>query len=390
MLAEVILWISIALLIYVYFGYAGILRLLIRLAPERRKAMAVKDLEYKPMVSIIVAAYNEERVIEQRIRDLLELDYPRDKLEIIIASDGSTDSTAAIARSYEACGVRVLEFKRRRGRACVHNDAVKAAAGEILVFTDAETMFAPNFLRNAVAYLGDKRYGCGSGDYSFRPRGEFGEAESLYWRMDKKLRRLEYQLGILPFASGGCFVIRKELYVPVPFYSDIDCCLPYSVLKNGYRVFYAADAKAYDVTTDNSVAYYRKRVRTALHAMDGALNALPGLIAKRKLSVIWVIISHRLLRWLGGYLMISALVSNIWLSARGLAVYDVLMLGQLIFYGLGFLGWLEERTKGRYSLPMGWHHLALNFIVSNAAFVQATIELARKNRVVYYEPVSHL
>jgi len=361
-----------------------------------RKLLGNKDLSktlkenYTPSVSIIVAAFNEERVIREKIVNLLASDYPKEKLEIIIASDGSKDNTVKIAKEYEDQGVKVLGFEQNRGRAHVHNESVKQARGEILFFSDSETSFGTDFLKNAIAYFQDEAYGCGTGDYTFIPQGNIGQTENLYWRMEKKLWMLEFQLGILPFSSGGCFLIRKALWTPVPEHLDIDNCLPHRVIQSGYKAFYAADCKAYDVTIEDGKTHYRKRVRSALKGIDGLLSEIPSLFMSGKLVAVWVLISHRLLRYFTGFFMAFAFVSNICLLNYNQPIYKILMIGQILFYGLGFIGWLEEKEQlPKFFFALKLQRIIYSFIVANLALCVAVYQSLTGKKIFGYKPVTH-
>jgi len=374
----VVVLLAAGLLVYTYLG----LELGFAVAARRWNSSGPTPapLARWPSVSIIVAAYNEEQTIGAKLANLEALAYPGPCLEIVIACDGCTDRTAAIARQSQSQAVRVLEFPRNRGRAAVHNDAVAASTGEIMLFTDAETEFAPDFLLRVVPYLADPRYGCGSGDYSFRTQGAVGEAEGFYWRHEKKLRELEYRLGVLPFASGGCFLVPRALFSPVPEHLDIDNFLPLLLVARGYRVFYAKQAKAWDVTASGARLQMRKRVRSTLHGMRGITGGTLAALRAGKWMIAFVVVSHRLLRWLGAYLLLALLTSSI---AGAMARHSPLLIlslwAQFAFYTLGAYGALSSRWP---RLPRtAVTDLVYSFLLANAAFLWGTIKLLRGDRV---------
>lgn len=341
---------------------------------------------YLPSISVVVAAYNEEKAIAARIENLLAQDYPKDKLEIIVASDGSRDRTVEIANRYPE--VKVLGFQSNRGRASVHNDAVVEATGEIVVFTDAETIFAKDFLRNAIVYFNDSAYGCGAGDFTFKPLGNMGDTEGLYWRMEKMIRRWEFHAGCLPFASGGCFLIRRDLFSPISPHSDIDNILPLRVIEVGKKVFYAQDAKAYDVTVSNSVEHYKKRVRTAQRSMTDILSMFPILWNKKRYSTLLVLVSHRLLRWLTGYFWGILLLSNIAmvLTSPGMLLGNFFLGLQVVFYLFVLLGWLDEKKV--HFLPPHFRKIncaIYSFALANVAFLVAVWRVASGEKIFSYK-----
>ncbi|RLB04932.1 MAG: hypothetical protein DRG83_03730, partial [Deltaproteobacteria bacterium] len=242
---EVWFWISLTSLIYVYFGYLGFLKLISIVKKVRTCDTAVYN-DCFPIVSVIVAAYNEEKSIGRRIENLLEQNYPKDKLEIIVASDGSTDRTVRIAKQF--LGVKVLDFKENRGRAAIQNDGVKIAKGEVIVFTDSETEFEKNFLRRITEYFFYEKVGCVVGNLVYRTqRTSISESEGFYWKLEKKLRRLESDLGILSTATGACMAVRKNLWKDLAPIDDSDFTTPLDVILQGYKIVYAPDAIAYDI-----------------------------------------------------------------------------------------------------------------------------------------------
>ena len=368
-ICNTIFWSSLIILFYTWIGYPFIIYLLTKI---KRKPKVPTTPDELPLVSIIIAAYNEEEVIARRIENLLKQDYPKEKMEIIVASDGSTDRTVEIAKKYEGQGVRVLDFKKNRGRAAVHNDAVDVAKGEILLFTDAETIFEKNFVKNGVKWLANNRYGCGAGEFEFYYKDDIGRSENIYWKIEKKMRYWEFWLDILPFASGGCFFIRKELYEKIPYYSDIDNLLTLSTIAKGYKIFYAKDAKAYDFAVQGEKSYFKKRVRTTLRSFGDMLNYIPVLLKKKKWVTLWVLFSHRILRWLTGFFMGILLILNSIILISGELLYWGFFLAQIIFYSFAIAGKYQKLKIGR---------IFYSFLLANLASSIAIINLLTGKRI---------
>ncbi len=333
-----------------------------------------------PLVTVIVSAYNEEKSILRKLDDLAGQTYPPDRLEIIVASDGSTDRTAELVKSRPAANLRLLAFEQNRGKATVHNEAVRHAAGEILVFTDAETSLAPDFLARAVAWFARPEYGCGSGEYSFRASGETGKFENVYWRLERALRAWEQELGILPFASGGCFLVRRELYAPVSRFGDIDTYLPLLAVSRGYKVFYDRSAKAYDVTAEGAGAHFRKRVRTALIGMNDVISFTGRFLAAGKWSAAWLLISQKIMRWLTGYLLLALFAASCGLLVYGGWFYRLVFAAQAAAYAAAVCGWLSER-RGYNNFWLRKSVSAYSLIVWNAASALAVAKYLRGERV---------
>lgn len=385
---KLLFWFSAATLFYAYVGFPAVIRLLAGLRPPRPSTATLSELP-APAMTVIVAAFNEERTIAHKVASVLASRYPSDKIELIVASDGSSDGTVQAAQRAGRGNIKVLDFTENHGRAFVQNRAATVAQGEILVFSDAETELAPDFLALMAKQFQNPQAGCGSGEYEFAAANAVGAAEGQYWSLERQLWRAEARLGILPFASGGCFAIRRSLFQPVPLHLDIDDFLMYHVLASGHSVFYASEAQARDVAVASTEAHYRKRVRTALKGMQGIFFALPELFRARKWAAIFVLLSHRVLRWLGGFLLALVLVANVSLWPRGGLVYRGCLLAQLAFYlaalavaVLDWTGWAVPTRLAR--LP----RLGFSFLVANAAFCRACFGCFFGERQFGYRPVS--
>lgn len=376
---------SIAFLAYTWIIFPVLLAILSLVTSRRKGPLDHRSPSHLPSISVVIAAFNEQDKIGQRIENLLGQDYPLEKLEIIVASDGSTDRTVEIASRYR--GVQVLAFERNRGRASVHNDAVTLAKGDVLLFTDAATVFEPNFLRSIIPYLDNQEYGCGAGDLTFHAQAAVGQAEGFYWAVEKRLRQMEFELGILPFASGACFLVRRSLYRPLVPYADIDNILPLAVIAEGKKVFYAAEARAYDDAVKDAGSHFRKRVRTAQRSMGDILSMLPELLRAKRYSVICVLFSHRLFRWWSGivavilYAVNVALVVDSW--GRTPLPYIASLSAQSACYAASLLGWRLQRRDGK-GVVQRVSTACYSFVLANLAFSVATFRLLAGGRIEAY------
>lgn len=352
----VIFWISVITVIYVYGGYYLFLRLL----AFARTVTVKKDERFRPSVSIIVSAHNEAGSIENRILNLLKLDYPKDKLEIIIGSDGSSDDTAAVSRRYERQGVKVLDFPQNRGKALTHNDCAKAAVGEIIVFTDAESEFDRDFLLKLVSNHADPSVGCVVGRLRFKSvGGAISTSEGLYFRYELAIRALESRTGLLATGTGACFSVRKRLFIPLEPVDDSDFTTPIDCVKAGYRVVYEPDAKAVDRPASGMDEEIRSRIRMTAKNFIGTIRRLgPGFQGKYPL-VFWGLVSHKFLRWLTGYFILAAFLSNLALLDSG-GLYVITMVIQGIGAALVFAGYLANRFD--VSVPLASH--AFSFFIA--------------------------
>lgn len=365
---EILFWFSIGLLLYTYVGFGAFLALLTRII--RRKEIYNKQTEYMPDISVIVSAYNEEKVIAKRIRNLFDLRYPKEKLEIIIASDGSSDCTVDVAEKYEEYGIKILDFKQNRGKAAIQNDSVKTARGEIIVFTDAETEFEKDSLKKMVRPFSDGLIGCVVGNLIYNTeKTSVSESEGIYWRFEKKLREYESNLGILATATGACMAVRKRLWISLSPIDDSDFTTPIDVIKQEYRVVYVPDAIAYDVPPHTIKGELKTRIRQTSKNFVGTLRrwGWKGWIKHPIIS--WGLLSHKILRWFTPFFMLGAFISNLFLFDEGM-VYLIVFLGQIIFYIFAVIGFGCELLKKK--LPVA--AFVFSFCVANIGMALGVIK----------------
>ena len=250
---EVFFWCIFGLIIYAYLGYPLVLGVIhyikcnLEICCDLSKKTTLKD--FLPRISVIIAAYNEEKNIENRIQNILKQDYILDNIEIIVASDGSTDKTVEIAKKYEKHNVKVLDFRENIGRATVHNNAVDIAKGEILIFTDAETIFEKDFIKEIIAPFYKKDVGCAIGNlkYVSNTNKSVQISEGIYFKFEKFIRKLESDLCILSTGTGACMGVRKNLWENLLPTDDVDFATPLDVIRKGYKVIYVPTAIAYDL-----------------------------------------------------------------------------------------------------------------------------------------------
>jgi cellulose synthase/poly-beta-1,6-N-acetylglucosamine synthase-like glycosyltransferase len=361
---------------YTWFGYGVLLTGLSGI----RKA-SIQRRSFTPRVSIIVAAKNEERQMQGRLTNLLELDYPPEQLEILVASDGSTDRTAEIARSVKDQRIRLLAFPQSRGRAAVHNDAAQIARGEILVFTDAATRFERSFLQNLVRNFADARVGCVSGIINFGNRevSAVCRQRGLYWRYEYWLRRLESRCGILVCASGPCMAVRRELFQPLKGLSyDVDFMTPLDVAEAGFLVLQGDEAVAYDEMFATPRQELRAQIRMVSRNFGGYLDRRCLLNARSTAWLAWSLVSHKVLRWSTPFLLLLTFVTTGILAAQGHA--SALWLAQVVFYGAALVGWFRARRGQQarvFALPFA-------FCLANVGFFLGMVKAFRNQRIVTY------
>jgi cellulose synthase/poly-beta-1,6-N-acetylglucosamine synthase-like glycosyltransferase len=362
-LATVIYWSSLFAVLHTWCLYGLILFFITRIRTPGSRENFPED---PPFVSIIIAAKDEERNIRQRLENIRSLDYDPKKMEVIVASDGSTDSTNEIVlqKAQEWERLRLLQFKKQKGRAAVHNEAAKVSKGEVLVFTDAETRFHHDFLKVALAHFSDPSVGAVSGRiyYINEENSAITVSASLYWRMEERLRLWESQLGWLAFGSGAAFCVRKDLYSALAAYEDIDYALSLDVAARGYKVVYEPRALAYDVISTTVPEAHKARVRQTSKAFRSILRRIfstSGLW--RRPQVVFATLSHKIMRHLTPLALLGLLVGNMMLLQRG-SIYKITMIIQALFYMAALIGWVGHSLglrPGVLSLPFTF--VVLNF-----------------------------
>lgn len=362
----VLFWTLMFVFWYCCCGYA---LLLIILCLIRRHPVQPAS-EHLPAVSLIIASYNEERMIRRKIENSLRLNYPRDKLEIIVFSDGSTDRTDEIVKEYAAQGIRLFRFEGRKGKTYCNNEAVKLSNGEIIVFSDANSIYEPRAIRHLVRYFSNSAVGCVSGELRYRSEKRVVEGEAIYWNYEQFIKRLESGIGSLTTANGALYAVRRDAWDPLPEKVIDDFGTSLRIRQKGFLVLYEPEAVAWERTTKNTQAEYRRRVRMVRRAAYSLLcePSLRDLLNPYKYGLLSIQLwSHKILRWLSGFILIVLFILNIPLILQGW-VYAITMAGQLLFYTFALWGYLwEEKLKIKAPRPA---HISYFFFLSCVAMLQ--------------------
>jgi cellulose synthase/poly-beta-1,6-N-acetylglucosamine synthase-like glycosyltransferase len=360
--ARLIFWTSIAVLAYLYVGYPALLGV-IRLFGRR----SVRRAPIEPRVCVFVAANNEASIIDAKVRNTLSLEYPPDRLEIVVASDGSTDATNEIVRRF-APRVQLLEFKPRRGKIAVINDGIKEIASEIVVFSDANTFLQPDAVRSLVQSFADPQVGAVSGDVVLiGERASFGPSEDLYYRYERWLQRAESEIGSMIGADGALYAIRRELFAP-PANDTIldDMAIPMAVIKQGRRVVFEGSARAFEQGSETATEEFARKARVVAGAIQFIGRAASSVPVSSP-QVILSLVSHKGLRWLSPAFAASAFGSSLVLadSAFGYALAASAQGGLLLMALLGCVPRLRRLTP----LAMA-HYFCLLQLAAAVGFVR--------------------
>jgi poly-beta-1,6-N-acetyl-D-glucosamine synthase len=344
MTAALIFWASCGALGYTLVGYPAAIALCARLWP--RHAKRTTDT---PSVTVVVVAHDEASRISQRIENLLALDYPLDRLTILICSDGSSDATVALARACTDPRVSVLAFERRRGKAAVLDDAVANATGEIVLFADARQRFDRAALRALVAPFADPEVGAVSGELCLEARRDEGSAVGAgvgsYWRYEKLIRRAESLVDSTVGATGAIYAIRRHLFAPIPETTILDDVLiPMSIARSGYRILFEPAARAYDHVADTAGEEFARKARTIAGTFQ-LFARHPWLLGPGHNRLWLQTVSHKLLRLLGPLVLLSALAANLFLLSW--PFYRASLGLQVALYGAALVEQFRPRDHRR-------------------------------------------
>jgi cellulose synthase/poly-beta-1,6-N-acetylglucosamine synthase-like glycosyltransferase len=336
-------WLCALVLSYTYVGYPALVFAWGRLAARPFRARPTE-----PSVSVVLVAHNEADRIRARLANLLSLDYPEDRLEILVGSDGSDDGTAEQVAACDAAKVRLFVFGRRRGKAAVVNDLVARTRGEIVVLADARQEWSHGALRALVAPFADSTVGAVSGELVLLPGSQAsatGEGVGLYWRYEKLIRRSESRVDSSVGATGAIYAIRRALFERIPDDTVLDDVLiPFNVVRQGYRVLFEPGARAYDRAASNPGDEFRRKVRTIAGTFQ-LFARQPWLLNPLRNRLWFQTVSHKALRLTTPFALAGALGSNLLLLDSG--PYLGLLGAQLAFYAAALVGRSLQKTSGK-------------------------------------------
>ena len=374
-----VFWTAVATIVYTYvlFPLIVLLRALLRPRPHE-----VADVS--PSVTMIVAARNEAAGIESKLDNILSLHYPADRLEVVIASDGSDDDTNEIVRRYEGRGVRLLDLSRL-GKAPALNAAAAAANGEILVFSDANSLYAPDALAALVRPFADPRVGGVAGDQRYtaeRGVDAISAGEQRYWNLDRLLKAAESRAGNVISATGAIYAVRRSLFRPVPDGVTDDFFISTGVIEQGHRLVFAPEAVAWEPVAATGEIEFGRKVRVITRGLRGVLLRRALLDPRRHGFYAIQLLSHKLFRRLMVFPLAVAALTSPLLWRRG-GLYRIATIGQAALYTLGGAGiLLAGRPLGRWKI----FALPAFFCFVNGASLRAVWNVFNRRRIDRWEP----
>ncbi len=355
--------------VYVYAGYPV---LVVVLGALRRRQ--VQQSEATPPVTLMIAAYNEEKGIAQKLEQSLRLNYPREQLSIVVVSDGSTDRTDAIVKSFHDRGVRLIRVEGRVGKTEARNQALAHITTELVLFSDATTEYHPDIVRKLVRNFADPTVGMVTGHLVYKKdtASSMTAGQGLYWQYESLIKRSQTWLGTLTGSVGCATAFRRSLYTALPPHIIEDFTEPLTFVMKGFRVVYEPEAVCYELPTQKSGDEWKMRVRVVRGGIAGMLYARKILNPFKFPVATFQLVSHKILRWLVpvfGLLLIP--VSGLALLANPESILMLLLvLGQVVFYLCALAALILEKLKLRLPLI----NIPLYFIVLNAACLVALVK----------------
>jgi cellulose synthase/poly-beta-1,6-N-acetylglucosamine synthase-like glycosyltransferase len=380
---KIAFWLAALSLVYVYAGFP-----LLVMIVGRIRNRVVRKAPITPTMSLIIPAYNEEEVIAERLENVLTSDYPRDSLEIIVVSDGSSDATEAIVAEFEGRGVRLLA-RSRQGKNAALEYAVGESTGSILVFSDANIFCEPYALRALAANFADPSVGGVAGNASYRLKAgseSSSQGESLYWRYDTWLKELENRTGSVVSAHGALYALRRELYMPPPDVGAVDdFAISTAVVEAGHRLVFEPMARAYEFAITEARREYRRRVRNMTMSLRAVALRRRLLNPFRYGFYSLILFSHKVLRRVLSLSLLVLLVTSLVLSGSH-PFFALAAGGQVAFYGLAVAGYFARR---RWIGRRGLLYVPFYYCMANTAAFMALVQFARGERIALWQPQRH-
>jgi cellulose synthase/poly-beta-1,6-N-acetylglucosamine synthase-like glycosyltransferase len=367
------------LIVYVYVGYPLVLYVLSKL----KSPTHLYDETYTPLVSLIIAAYNEEQSIKRKLDNSLQLDYPEDKLEIMVGSDASTDSTDDIVKAYGKRGIILNRVDGRLGKTEVQNQTARMAKGEVLVFSDATTNYEPHVIRKLVRNFVDPSIGCVAAElvYVNKQNTSVGHGGGLYWKYEKWLKRLESKVCSLIGVSGCCYAVRKAIYPEIDSSLISDFVIAQFIYGVGYRVIHEPEAICYEESNYTTKDEFRMRTRVIIRTLNALYHNKDVLNPFKHSRYAVQLLSHKILRYLVPWFMIVLFLSNLLLIH--IWFFQVLLLAQIAFYALSSLGYVLQEKFTKTGILLVPYYFCL---VNISAFI-ATIKFCKGEKETVWEPI---
>ena len=338
-----VVWIAVFLVGYVYVGYPLLLWIL-----TRWWSRSLSQENITPFVTLLISAFNEAGVIGKKLENTLALDYPADRLEVIVISDASTDETDSITESFSAHGVKLLRMSERGGKTVGLNAALQKARGEIVLFSDANILYQPDVIRHLVRNFADPVVGCVTGNscYAENSQSTAHTQENNYWHYEQMIRAWESQLGSTVGGDGAIFAIRRELYAPLSPDAINDLVIPLQIVARGYRAVFEPAAIGFEPSAGDFAGEFRRKRRIVNRSWRG-VRSVSKVLDPRAVGVFaWQVWSHKVLRWLVFPIILTAAIGCFVAFSAGL-IYQIGALGFIASVVIATIGCLTKDCLGR-------------------------------------------
>ena len=353
-LIEILFWLSCALVIYPYVAYPLLLHTVNRIRYQEQRAIGEHAQEKEasvdtlPSLTLIISAYNEQSVIKQKLRNCSQLDYPAELLDVLVVSDGSTDATGKIVKQYADTDTRVRlhTMGKQSGKTAGLNEAVLLARGEILVFSDANAMYSPDALVRLVAPFSesDVGYTVGSALYHDDEEGAVNISEGLYWKYELWIKKLESDFYSVVGGDGAIYAIRRNLFQPLENKDISDFVNPLQIVAAGYRGVFLPEARSYEGGTEEFADEFRRKRRIVNRSWSAVNRYIKIFSWKRHKKFLFMLVSHKVIRWLSCFFVVFALATSSVLAAtRSDSMYFWLTATISATILTGFTGWVMDR-----------------------------------------------
>lgn len=393
-LVEIIFWISVVFLFYTYFGYPFLMVVLskipfvkylikmpegfgrVLLNPKIGGYAAYNDVSvekgFSPRVSMIIAAYNEEDFLKEKIKNCLELDYPRDKIEFIFVTDGSTDNSNKIIEKYKSENLFYYFLAKRSGKLHAIKRGIEFATGEIIISSDANAIYNNDSIKKIVQHFAHSKVGCVAGEKRVMKFDGSLPAEGLYWRYESFIKKLDSELYSVVGAAGEIFAIRKNLFPDIPEDSIIeDFVLSLEIARKGFRVIYEPEAYSMETPPRSFIAEFKRRLRMSRGGIQ-SIGFFKNLLRFRENKFLsFQFVSHRLLRWVVAPIcLIIAFTTNFILKeTESSLIYTNIFYAQLLFYSAAVIGLLTNIMKVKiFGINLIFSFTLMNFAALVALF----------------------
>lgn len=379
----ILFWILLVIMFCTWIGYLAVLFVVNKFICQNIANKAGADNANK-LVTVIVTAYNEERTIENRIRNIIASDYPNDKLEIIVASDGSNDTTDNIVNALSCKDKRIhLMTLGRGGKSAAQNKVIPCARGEIIVLTDAESVFDEYTIKNLVSGFSDDSIGCVTGKLLLEPSyNSISKSQGIYWEYELLMRALESGAGVLHTASGSIMAFRKSAFISFDCRYGDDCIIPLDMLERGYKMRHVDNAIAFDMFPSTIRSELKARIRMTQRNISCTLSKYqllnPFFFGMRSFAILF----HKIFRWLTPYFMILLLIVNATLYNSGI-FYVIAIWMQLVIYSIGTIGFIAEKINIR--IPVASQ--IFSFMLANAGFLVGVFKAMMGESVTSYSNI---